>query len=96
MPVDHARIAINNVTPVNVNPANWSYEIGPNTNYTLQIQNLGSEPVYIGSEGLTSTSYGCSLVAGSTLTIDDLPPQDNIYVLSSAASGYVGLLRIIR
>lgn len=96
MTVSHARIAINNVTPTKVTPTTWDVELGPNTSSTLQIQNLGAEPVYIGTEGMTSISYGCSLVAGSTLSIDDLPPADDIYVLSSAASGYVGVLRIIR
>ena len=95
MSLSHERIAINNVTPTKVTPDSWS-ALGPKTNCTLQIQNLGTDPVYVGTEGLTSTSYGCSVVSGATLTIDDLPPQDAVYVLSSSSSGYVGILRIVR
>ena len=93
--LDHARIAINNVTPTKVTPDTWS-DLGPKTNCTLQIQNLSADPIYVGTSAVTSTSYGCSIVSGATLTIDDLPPEDNLYVLSSAASGYVGVLRVVR
>lgn len=93
--INHARIAINNSAPTLVTPAEWA-ELGPKVNCTLQIQNLGADPVYIGTEGLTSTSYGCSVIPGATLTIDDLPPEDKVYVLSSASSGYVGVLRVVR
>lgn len=95
MAFNHARITITNAAPTKVTPDEWQY-LGPKTNCTLQIQNLGTDVVYLGGEGLTDTSYGCVIVAGATLTIDDLPPEDNVYVLSSVASGYVGILRIVR
>ena len=93
--LNHTRIAVNNATPTKVTPDSWSV-LGPKTNCTLQIQNIGSDPVYVGGEDLTSTSYGVSLAAGSALTIDDLPPQDNVYVLATASSGYVAVLRVVR
>jgi hypothetical protein len=92
---NHARISVNNVTPTLVTPAEWD-DLGPNTNCTLQIQNLSTDPIYVGAEGLTNTSYGCSVVSGATLTIDDLPPKDKVYVLASASSGYIGILRVVR
>lgn len=95
MAFEHSRVAINNVTPTKVTPDEWA-DLGPKTNCTLQIQNLSTDPVYVGAEGVTSTSYGCSIISGATLTIDDLPPKDNVYVLASASSGYVGILRIVR
>ena len=95
MAFNHARIVINNSAPTKVTPNEWA-DLGPNTNCTLQIQNLGSEVIYVGGEGLTNTSYGCALVAGATLTIDDLPPKDNVYALSSTSTSYIGILRIVR
>ena len=95
MTISHARIAINSSTPTKVTPDEWA-SYGPKTNCTLQIQNLGSDAVYVGSEGLSSTSYGCSIAAGATLTIDDLPPYDEVYALSHSSSGYVGVLKVVR
>lgn len=95
MAISHARVAINNVTPTKVTPNDW-VELGPKTNCTIQIQNLGEDAVYIGAEGLTNTSYGVSIAAGATLTIDDLPPYDEVYALCSTSSGYVGVLKVVR
>ena len=95
MAFSHARIAINNVTPTKVTPDEW-FNLGTTTNCTIQIQNLGADAVYVGTKDITSISYGCSLATGATLTVDDLPPQDAIYVLSSSSSGYVGVLSITR
>lgn len=92
--ISHARIAVNSTTPTRVTPIEEN--LGPNTNCTIQIQNLSSDPVYVGDYTVTSTSYGCSLSTGATLTIDDLPPLDEVYVLSSAATGYVGVLKVVR
>lgn len=92
--ISHARIAVNNVTPTQVTPIDDT--ILQNTNCTIQIQNLGSDPVYIGDLTITNISYGCSIAPGATLTIDDLPPLDEVYVLSSVASGYVGVLKVVR
>lgn len=95
MSISHDRLAINDSTPTKVTPDSWS-NLGPKTNCTLQIQNLGTDAVYIGGEGITSTSYGCAISAGGTLTIDDIPPYDEVYALSHLSSGYVGILRIVR
>jgi hypothetical protein len=63
---------------------------------TLQVQNLGSSAVYCGGVGLTSSSYGVSIVAGGAVTIDDLPTNDEVYALSSSGDSYVAVLRVNR
>ena len=95
MTLSHDRFAINSSTPTKVTPDSWS-QLGPKTNCTLQIQNLGEDAVYVGAEGVTNISYGCAISAGGTLTIDDLPPYDEVYALSHASTGYVAVLRVTR
>lgn len=95
MSLSHARIAINGTTPTKVTPAEWQ-ALGPQVNCTLQIQNIGTGAVYVGTSEVTNISYGCALAEGATLTIDDLPPQDEVYVLSHDATGYVAVLRVTR
>jgi hypothetical protein len=95
MAISHDRIAINSSTATKVTPDSWA-ALGPKTNCTLQIQNLGTDAVYVGAIGITSTSYGCAISAGGTLTIDDLPPYDEVYALSHSSTGYVAVLRVTR
>ena len=88
----HDRVEINDYTPTQVTPMGVEAGIG----LTLQVQNLGTEAVYIGGAGLTSTSYGASLVPGGALTIDDLPPAFEVYALSASGNSYVGVLMVRR
>ena len=88
----HARIAINESAPVQVSPDDDAIK----TNCTIQIQNLGTSNVYIGGEGLTSSSYGASIVAGGAITIDDLPPRSEVYALSASGDSYVAVLKVVR
>lgn len=88
----HARIAINDSTATQVTPAG----IEGGSSVTIQIQNLGSEAVYIGGEGLTSTSYGASIVPGGALTIDNLPPAFEAFAMSASGDSYVGVLLVRR
>ena len=92
MAISHARVAINATTPVQVTPPDDDAK----TNCTVQIQNLGTEAVYIGATGLTRSSYGASIVPGGALTIDDLAPKDEVYALSSSGDSYVGVLKVSR
>lgn len=92
MTVTHARIAINDASPTQVTPADDSMKM----NCTIQVQNLGSEAVYLGGEGLTLSSYGVSVVPGGAVTIDNLSPKDEIYALSATGNSYVGVLRVGR
>ena len=90
--ISHARVAISDTVPTKVTPSNDNLT----TNCTLQIQNLGEEAVYIGGTGLTNTNYGASLVPGGALTVDDLPPKDDVYALSASGSSYVAVLKVTR
>ena len=88
----HSRLSISDVSPTLITLSNDD----PKVNCTIQVQNLGTDAVYIGGEGLTSTSYGASIVPGGALTIDNLAPKDEVYALSANGSSYVGVLRISR
>jgi hypothetical protein len=90
--LDHARIAINETTPTLLTPAGTEEGIG----LTIQVQNLGSEAVYIGGEGLTDTEYGVSLAPGGAVTIDDLAPKHEVYALSASGDSYVAVLMVRR
>lgn len=92
MALTHARVAINATTPVQVTPTDDDAK----TSCTLQVQNLGAEAVYIGGTGLTSSSYGASIVPGGALTIDDLAPKDEVYALSASGNSYVGVIKVSR
>jgi hypothetical protein len=92
MALTHSRVAINDTTPIQVTPT----DDGAKMNCTIQVQNLGSEAVYLGGEGLTSTSYGVSVVPGGAVTIDNLSPKDEVYALSASGSSYVAVLKVGR
>ena len=92
MALSHARIAINETTPVQITPSDDSMK----SSCTLQVQNLGESAVYIGGEGLTAISYGVSIVPGGAVTIDSLSTKDEVYALSSSGSSYVAVLRVGR
>ena len=68
MALSHARIAINDSTPTIVTVVGAESKV----NCTVQVQNLGTEAVYLGASNLTATSYGVSIVPGGAVTIDNL------------------------
>lgn len=88
----HARVAINDLTPTQVSPSDDSSQ----TSCTIQIQNLGESAVYVGGLGLSQVSYGATVVPGGALTIDDLPPKAEVFVLSSSGASYVAVLKVVR
>lgn len=92
MALSHARLAINDTTPVPVTPT--GAEAG--MNLSLQIQNLGMKAVYVGTDSITSSSYGAVISSGATLSIDNLSRKDDVYVLSSDGDSYVAVLTIGR
>jgi len=92
MAISHARVAINATTPVQVTPT----DDDATTSCTLQVQNLGDQAVYLGGAGLTSTSYGVSIVAGGAVTLSNLAPKDEVYALSATGNSYVGVLKVVR
>jgi hypothetical protein len=91
MAISHARIAVNNTTPVAVTDLTDTA-----TSITISVQNLGTGVAYLGGAGVTSTSYGMSIVAGGAVTVANLAAKDELYVLHTDASAYVAILRVIR
>jgi hypothetical protein len=50
----------------------------------------------VGTSGVTSSSYGVSLSAGSSITIDTLLPTEGIYAVSTVANSTVSILSVQR
>jgi hypothetical protein len=91
MTVTHARLAVNNTTPVAVTDLSDNF-----TSVTISVQNLGTGVAYLGTSGVTSTSYGFSIVAGGAVAIDNLAAKDELYVIHTDASAYVAVMRVSR
>jgi hypothetical protein len=91
MAVTHARIAVNNSTAVAITDLTDTYN-----QVSISIQNLGTGAAYLGGAGVTSTSYGFSIVAGGAVTVDNLPANNELYVIHADASAYVAVLRVSR
>jgi len=91
MAISHARIAVNNSTAVAVTDTSDTF-----TSVSIQVQNLGTGAAYLGGAGVTSTSYGVSIVAGGAVTISNIASQDEMYVIHQDASAYVAVLRVSR
>lgn len=91
MAVTHARIAVNNSTAVAITDLTDTYN-----QVSISIQNLGTGVVYLGGAGVTSTSYGFSIVSGGAVTVDNLPANNELYVIHADASAYVAVLRVSR
>lgn len=91
MAISHARIAVNNTTPVAVTELSDTY-----SQVTIQVQNLGTGVAYLGGPGVTSSNYGVSVAAGSAVAVDSLAATDELYVLHQDASAYVAVLRVSR
>lgn len=91
MAVSHARIAVNSSTAVAVTDTSDAF-----TSVTIQVQNLGTGVAYLGGAGVTSTSYGISIVSGGAITIDNIPANDELYVIHQDSSAYVAVIRVSR
>jgi hypothetical protein len=91
MAISHARIAVNNTTAVAVTNLADSY-----SSVTISVQNLGTGVAYLGTAGVTSTSYGMSIVAGGAVTVANLSTNDELYVIHTDASAYVAVIRVSR
>jgi hypothetical protein len=78
----HSLISINAFSSTLVSP------LGVHSGVDITIQNLSSEAyVYIGGEGVTSSSFGYRLSPGLAISFE-LPGKDSLYATTnSAASG---------
>lgn len=92
MAVSHERILTSTTTPTLITLP--GREDG--TSVTIQVQNLGAGAMYLGGEGVSSTNYGVSIVPGAAVTVDKLPPQDELYIIAQDPNEYVAVLRVSR
>jgi hypothetical protein len=98
MALTHALVSLNSSTAVLLN-SDATVTNGVETRYTWQygtisIQNVdASATVYIGGSTVSSTSYGISLAAGSSVTLDSLGPEELVYAISTGSSK-VGILMV--
>jgi hypothetical protein len=71
---------------------------GAINSYMLIVQNNhASNIVYVGAAStVTSSAYGVALAAGASISLDDLRPVDQVWVIASAGSTPVSTFAIIR
>jgi hypothetical protein len=63
---------------------------------SLTIQNThATATIYLGTSAVTSSSFGVSLLAGTSITIDGLLPTETLYAITSATSS-LSILGVIR
>jgi hypothetical protein len=93
MAVSHSIVALNSSTAValNTDPNITNAVTGeayPTWGFaTVSVQNVDpSATVYIGSSGVTSSSYGASLLPGASISLDGLNQADVLYAISSGSS----------
>lgn len=92
MALTHAKVAINATTPTQLTPEGREGGIG----LSIQVQNISGVDVYLGGEGLTSSSFGVRIAAGAAVTLESLPPADEVYALSSSGNVEVAVLMVRR
>jgi hypothetical protein len=92
MGLSHAKVTVNATTPTRLTPEGRESGLG----LSIQVQNVGSVDVYVGGEGLTSSAYGCKIAPGAALTLESLPPTDEVYALSSSGDTDVAVLKVSR
>lgn len=91
MAIIHAKVQVNSTTPVEVTNISGDY-----TNVTISIQNLGTGYAYIGAAGVSSSSYGFRLESNTAVEIDDLGPNERLYVIHQDATADVALFKVVR
>jgi hypothetical protein len=101
MALSHNVVALNSSTPVSLTPADPTLTVnGENyptwNNMSIVIQNVDLvATVYVGSSSVTSSSYGLTLLPGTSVSIDNLAPNELIYAISSASSS-VSVLAVLK
>jgi hypothetical protein len=99
MALSHAVVTLNSSTPTLLN-SNPTITVGPETRNTYQygsisIQNTdASIIVYVGASGVSSTSYGVSLAAGASITLDSLGPSEKVYAIAASGTPKVATLLV--
>lgn len=82
----HNLYTVNNTTPTLVSPS------GLDSGVDITIQNVNDTGyIYIGGEGVSSSSYGFRLSTNQSFSIE-LPGTDDLYVIGSADNLSVAVL----
>ena len=75
----HAIVNLNNSSAILVSPG------GVHSGCDITIQNINeSGYVYVGGEGVTTSSYGYRISENSAISFE-LPGRDSVYLISSAS-----------
>ena len=83
----HSLIALSDSKDSRLTPA------GIHSGMDVTIQNLDSEAyVYIGGEGVTTSSYGYRLAPGSAISFE-LPGKNALYAISDTNGAQVAVLK---
>lgn len=90
MAVTHAHVSVGD-DPTIVAAPTTTYH-GPRDRVGVSVQNIGSAPVYLGGSGVTTSSYGYRLDAGSSMSID-LEFGDVLYGIVATGTNTVAVLR---
>lgn len=88
MPLNHAKVTINATAPTRLTPEGQEAGIG----LSIQVQNISAVDVYVGGEGLTSTSFGCKVAPGAACSLEGLTTLDEVYALSSSGDADVAVM----
>lgn len=93
MIIKHEITTLNDSTGTQL-PADRSDRVQYNVSFS--VQNISeSASVYIGGNGVNSSSYGIKLAPGETASFDGLPRNSGIYALSSEGSSDVAVLQVV-
>lgn len=64
-------------------------------NVSFTVQNIDTAAiVYIGAEGVTSSSYGVRLDPGAVVNFDEMPRYPGLYAISDTADSEIAILRM--
>lgn len=90
MAIAHKIIQLNSSTATLVSIPT-SEQIAYEHKTSVSVQNIDSSlTIYLGAEGVSSSSYGYALPAGSTFTVD-LLPGDKLFALASSGTPNVAI-----
>lgn len=92
MAVSHARIAVSGSTPTLLTTEGAE----PVNSVTVQVQNLGEGFMYVGGQGVTTSSYGVAIAPGAAVTLNQLSPRDELYALAQNSGEFVAVLKVSR
>jgi hypothetical protein len=83
----HSLTTLSNTVATRLTP------LGIHSGMDITIQNVhASATVYIGGEGVTSSTYGYRLLAGAAVSFE-LPGRDALYAISGTNNSQVAILK---